>query len=141
VVLQLKWEFIYATIIVMYLARYNQLYHPLQMRGDPWKPTSTGMIMDIYSYVYIMASKKNGTLYVGITSDLIRRTWEHRNHLVPGFTKKYDCSLLVYYEQHLDIYEGNRREKRLKKYLRKWKIRLIESKNPQWKDLFEDICG
>ena len=97
--------------------------------------------MGRYSYVYIMASKKNGTLYIGVTSDLIRRVWEHRNHLIPCFTKRYGCTLLVYYEQHLDIYEAIRREKRLKKYLRKWKIRLIESKNPKWTDLFDEICG
>lgn len=97
--------------------------------------------MDMHSYVYIMANKKNGTLYIGVTSNLIRRAWEHRNHLIPGFTKRYGCIFLVYYEQHLDIYEAIKREKSLKKYLRQWKIRLIESKNPKWNDLFDEICG
>lgn len=90
-------------------------------------------------YVYILASKRNGTLYIGVTNDLIRRTYEHRNGLIEGFTKKYGVKILVYYEIHQDINEAIKREKALKKWLRKWKIELIEKSNPHWKDLYNDI--
>ncbi|MGH7807735.1 MAG: GIY-YIG nuclease family protein [Thermodesulfobacteriota bacterium] len=89
--------------------------------------------MDTY-YVYIMASKKDGTLYIGITNNLIRRAHEHKNDLVEGFTKKYGIHNLVYYEQHNDIYTAIDREKKLKKWNRQWKINLIEKHNPNWKD-------
>ena len=92
-------------------------------------------------YVYILASKKNGTLYIGVTNDIIRRTYEHRNGLIEGFTKKYNVKLLVYYEIHQDINEAIKREKALKKWLRKWKIELIEKSNPDWKDLYDEITG
>jgi putative endonuclease len=92
-------------------------------------------------YVYILASKKNGTLYIGVTNDIIRRTYEHRNGLIEGFTKKYNVKLLVYYEIHQDINEAIKREKALKKWLRKWKIELIEKSNPNWKDLYDEITG
>ncbi len=88
-------------------------------------------------YVYILASKKNGTLYIGVTNDLIRRVYEHKNSLVDGFSNKYKTNLLVYYEQYENIESAIIREKRLKKWNRKWKLELIESKNPQWKDLYE----
>jgi putative endonuclease len=81
-----------------------------------------------------MASKKDGTLYIGITNNLIRRAHEHKNDLVEGFTKKYDIHNLVYYEQHNDIYTAIDREKKLKKWNRQWKINLIEKHNPNWKD-------
>ncbi len=96
--------------------------------------------MEKLSYVYILASKKNGTLYVGVTSDIVKRIWEHRNHVVPGFTKQYNVTKLVYYEEHGDIYEAITREKRIKKWFREWKIELIESLNPSWDDLYEKIC-
>ncbi|WP_058473060.1 GIY-YIG nuclease family protein [Legionella quateirensis] len=96
--------------------------------------------MEQYSYVYIVTNKKNGTLYVGITSNLIKRVWEHKNKATEGFTSKHGCTRLVYYEQHTDILEAIKREKRLKKYLRAWKINLIESINPKWDDLYLDIC-
>lgn len=96
--------------------------------------------MDKVSYLYILASKKNGTLYIGITSDLIKRVWEHKNKLVLGFTAKYNVNKLVYYEQHSDIFEAIHREKSLKKWLRKWKLQLIERDNPNWIDLYESIC-
>jgi putative endonuclease len=81
-----------------------------------------------------MASKKDGTLYIGITNNLIRRAHEHKNDLVEGFTKKYGIHNLVYYEQHNDIYTAIDREKKLKKWNRQWKINLIEKHNPNWKD-------
>ena len=91
-------------------------------------------------YVYIMASKRNGTLYIGITNDLIRRAYEHRNDLVEGFTKKYGVHKLVYYGRTNDIYSAIQREKRFKKWNRQWKIDLIEKVNPDWKDLYDDLA-
>lgn len=90
-------------------------------------------------YVYILSSKRNGTLYIEVTSNLIKRVWEHKNKLVEGFTEKYGVDKLVYYEQFQDAEYAIRREKRLKKYNRKWKIDLIEKVNPNWKDLYEDL--
>jgi putative endonuclease len=88
-------------------------------------------------YVYILASKRNGTLYIGVTSDLVRRTWEHREGLIPGFTKTYGVKMLVYYEIFNDIEQAIRREKRLKKYKREWKMNLIQENNVAWRDLSE----
>jgi putative endonuclease len=90
-------------------------------------------------YVYIMASKRNGTLYIGVTSDLIKRVYEHKNDLVDGFTKKYGVHSLVYYEHTEDIKSAIEREKRLKTWNRQWKLRLIEEVNPEWKDLYEGL--
>jgi putative endonuclease len=92
-------------------------------------------------YVYIMASKKKGTLYIGVTSNLIKRVYEHKNNLVEGFTKKYGIHNLVYYEQTEDANSAIQREKRMKAWKRQWKIELIESMNPNWKDLYNDIIG
>lgn len=92
------------------------------------------------SYVYIMASARNGTLYAGSTSDLIKRVWEHKNSVIPGFTAKYNVHRLVYYEVHTTYVEAARREKRLKNWCRQWKLNLIETLNPDWHDLYEDIC-
>jgi putative endonuclease len=91
-------------------------------------------------YVYILASKRNGTIYVGSTSDLIKRIWEHKNSMIPGFTAKYNVHNLVYYEIHETYIEAARREKRFKNWCRQWKLNLIESKNPEWHDLYEEIC-
>jgi len=90
-------------------------------------------------FVYILASKPNGTLYVGVTSDLVRRIWEHREGLAEGFTKKYDVKTLVYYEVHQGPEAAITREKQIKKWERAWKIRLIEKANPNWEDLYERI--
>ena len=90
-------------------------------------------------YVYILASKRNGTLYVGVTSDLIKRVWEHKNKLVKGFTEKYRVDKLVYYEVHADAENAIIREKQIKKWNQLWKLRLIEEENPKWNDLFEEI--
>jgi putative endonuclease len=87
-------------------------------------------------YVYILASEKNGTLYVGITSNLIKRIYEHKNNIVKGFTEKYKVHKLVYYEECSDIYEAIQREKQVKRCYRKWKIELIENFNPEWEDLY-----
>ena len=90
-------------------------------------------------FVYILASKRNGTLYIGVTSDLIRRVYEHRNKLFPGFTAKYNVGMLVYFEEFSDIESAIYREKQLKKWNRKWKLDLIEEWNPGWKDLYKGL--
>ena len=90
-------------------------------------------------YVYILASQRNGTLYVGVTNDLIRRVQEHREGLVPGFAKRYRVKVLVYFEVHQEISEAIAREKRIKRWRRDWKLQLIEAKNPQWLDLWPEL--
>ena len=90
-------------------------------------------------WVYILASKPGGTLYVGVTNDLIRRTFEHREGLAPGFTKKYDVKSLVFYEQHDTAIDAIQREKNIKHWPREWKIDLIASMNPEWRDLYDEI--
>ena len=89
--------------------------------------------------VYILASQRNGTLYIGVTSDVRKRVWEHKNNLVEGFTKKYGVYRLVYYEMHPDMVSAITRETQLKKWRRNWKLRLIEGRNPRWRDLWEKI--
>lgn len=89
--------------------------------------------------VYILASKRNGTLYIGVTSDLVKRIWQHKNNLADGFTKQYQVHLLVWYELHYTMVSAITREKRLKNWKRKWKLDLIEKKNPNWRDLYDDI--
>jgi putative endonuclease len=92
-------------------------------------------------WVYILASKRGGTLYVGVTNDLVRRVYEHRNSLVPGFTKRYGIKQLVYFEQHDTAYAAIQREKNIKHWSREWKIDLIVSMNPDWSDLYDEIAA
>ena len=87
-------------------------------------------------YIYILANKRNGTLYIGVTSNLVKRVYEHKKNLVDGFTKKYNIHKLAYYEITSDIESSIRREKQLKKWNRKWKMNLIEKSNPEWIDLY-----
>ena len=96
--------------------------------------------MDTQSYVYMLASQRYGTLYIGVTSDLVQRIWQHRQECVGGFTKQYGVKTLVWYEVHPDIMSAITREKQLKKWERKWKIRLISGANPTWRDLYGDIA-
>jgi putative endonuclease len=96
--------------------------------------------MEKQYYVYILANKRNGTLYTGMTSDLVKRVWQHKNSMVDGFTKKYDIKLLVYYEVHHRAEDAIRREKQIKKWKRTWKLKLIEEINPNWDDLYGTIC-
>ena len=91
--------------------------------------------------VYILASERNGTLYVGVTSDLVGRTWQHREHVADGFTKKYQVTMLVWFEMHGDMQSVIQREKQIKAWKREWKIRLIEESNPYWNDLWTQIPG
>ena len=90
-------------------------------------------------FVYMMASRKNGTLYVGVTSNLKRRVYEHRNEIIDGFTKEYGVHRLVYFEEHNNINQAIKREKQLKKWRRVWKIELIEKQNNNWNDLYQKI--
>ena len=90
-------------------------------------------------YVYILANKRNGTLYTGVTNDLTKRAYEHKNNLIEGFTKKYHVHRLVYYEETKDVYSALTREKRLKKWKRNWKLDLIEKVNPDWEDLYYQL--
>jgi putative endonuclease len=90
-------------------------------------------------YVYIMANRKNGTIYIGVTSDLAKRAWEHKNGVVPGFTKKHGCKLLVWYEAHEDLQQARQRELQMKEWQRQWKIRLIEETNLDWDDLYPTL--
>ena len=92
-------------------------------------------------YVYILASRRNGTLYTGMTDDLVRRVWQHRTGAVPGFTSEYGVKLLVWYEQHETAYSAITREKKIKKWNRAWKIEMIEARNPYWRDLYGDITS
>lgn len=91
--------------------------------------------------VYMLASQRNGTLYIGVTSNLVKRVWEHKNDLVDGFTKKYQVHVLVYYELHVEMNVAIAREKQLKKWNRAWKLALIEKQNSQWCDLWETIIA
>ena len=90
-------------------------------------------------YVYIMASGRNGTLYIGATSNLVKRAWEHRNGLVPGFTREHACKLLVWYEVHDDLQEARLRELQMKKWKRLWKISTIELMKRDWRDLYPTL--
>jgi len=90
-------------------------------------------------FVYILSSGRNGTLYIGVTSNLVKRIWEHKNQLIDGFTKKYEIHHLVYYEIHENPESAITREKQIKKWNRSWKIRMIEELNPEWKDLYSKI--
>ena len=91
------------------------------------------------AYVYMLANKRGGTLYVGVTSDIVRRVWEHKNGLIEGFTKRYGLKMLVWMEVHDSIESAIRREKSLKDWHRRWKIELIERENPAWRDLYSEM--
>jgi putative endonuclease len=97
------------------------------------------MLREHAYWIYILASDRNGTLYVGVTNDLYRRIMEHREGLVPGFTKRYGVRRLVYFEEHGDIEAAIAREKSIKRWKRAWKLQLIEQANPQWRDLWLEI--
>lgn len=90
-------------------------------------------------FVYILTSKRNGTLYIGIANDLIKRVWQHKNNLIAGFTKEHKAHLLVYFEETTDVLSAIAREKQLKNWHRQWKINLINQHNPEWKDLYPGL--
>ncbi|MDB5799526.1 MAG: Excinuclease subunit domain protein [Rhodocyclales bacterium] len=89
--------------------------------------------------VYILANKRNGTLYIGVTSNLVQRVWQHKEELVEGFTKRYGIKMLIWYEQHSTMESAISHEKALKEWQRAWKLELIETANPQWRDLYDEI--
>ena len=97
--------------------------------------------MEKQFYVYILANDRNGTLYVGVSSDLIKRVWQHKEKLVDGFTKTYEVEKLVWFEKHENAESAITREKRIKKWNREWKVRLIEETNPYWNDLHSSIVS
>ena len=90
-------------------------------------------------YAYIVASGRSGTIYTGVTADLVGRAWQHRTGAVDGFTKEHGCTRLVWFEAHDDLQEARQRELRVKKWNRIWKLRLIEERNPMWADLFDTL--
>ena len=96
--------------------------------------------MDKTYYVYLLANGRYGTLYAGVTSDLIKRAWQHREGSVDGFTKRYEVKQLVWYEAHIDVHAAITREKQIKKWNRAWKIQLIQEQNPLWRDLYENVA-
>uniref|UniRef100_UPI0035C9B9E9 GIY-YIG nuclease family protein n=1 Tax=uncultured Sphingomonas sp. TaxID=158754 RepID=UPI0035C9B9E9 len=98
------------------------------------------VVMEAQAYVYIMASLRNGTLYVGSTNDMVRRVWEHREGVIEGFTKTHGCKLLVWYEAHGSLESARVREFRMKDWHRAWKVREIEGLNPDWEDLYDRIA-
>ena len=112
---------------------------PLEPALDSDRGRESRSTMTKQPAVYILSSKRNGTLYIGVTSNLQKRTWEHKNNLVEGFTKKYGVHRLVYYELHEDMVSAIKREKQMKKWNRGWKLELIERQNPSWRDLWEGI--
>ena len=91
--------------------------------------------------VYLLATGRRGTLYIGVTSNLVARTWQHREHVVEGFTKRYNVTMLAWYELHGTMESAILREKQLKKWNREWKLRLVQEFNPEWRDLWGDIAG
>jgi putative endonuclease len=102
-------------------------------------PGKEACIMERQPCVYLLASKRNGTLYAGVTSNLVKRIWEHKHHVVDGFTKKYGVEILVWYEVHETMESAISREKAIKNWKREWKINVIEMMNPQWLDLYSDL--
>jgi putative endonuclease len=98
-----------------------------------------GNAMESAYWVYILASKRNGTLYIGVTNNLSRRVFEHKERVVRGFTSRYGVHMLVWYETYADVREAIAREKKLKKWNRAWKLQLIEAVNPTWRDLYQDL--
>ncbi len=95
--------------------------------------------MEKAGFVYIMASRRNGTLYIGVTSDLVRRVWEHRNDVVAGFTRQYGCKLLVWFQAFDSLDAARQRELQMKEWRRAWKLEAIEKQNPNWQDLYESL--
>jgi putative endonuclease len=89
----------------------------------------------------MLATKRNGTVYVGVTSDLLKRVWEHKNDLTEGFTKRYGVHTLVWYEEHESMESAIAREKAIKEWKRKWKLKLVERDNPEWEDLYDELLG
>jgi putative endonuclease len=110
-------------------------------RGWSLKLGRSGEIRPLSFFVYVLASRRNGTLYIGMPDDLVRRVWQHRTGLIAGFTKEYSVKTLVWYELHETRESAFQRERQLKKWNRTWKLQLIEKFNPQWRDLFDEVSS
>ena len=119
----------------------SQIYIPSSRKARSACPGSMPRKIMKQFYVYILANKKGGTLYVGLTSDLPKRTWEHKNGVIEGFTKRYSVKRLVHYEIFDRFEQAAEREKSLKRWRRQWKINLIEEQNPDWNDLYKKIAS
>ena len=111
----------------------------ISIPAEPRSGESRDPVQPMACHVYILASRRNGTLYVGVTNDLARRVYEHKQGVVEGFTKKYRVHQLVYFEAFDEMADALSRERRLKKWLRTWKLALIEKTNPTWRDLYDDL--
>jgi putative endonuclease len=109
------------------------------MSRRPFVPASHADGRGLHPCVYILCTRKYGTLYVGVTSNIARRAWEHREGLIEGFTKRYGVKTLVYLEFHATMIEAITREKQIKEWQREWKLELIEAANPEWRDLYDDL--
>jgi len=119
----------------------NPLSFPAELRQRRWRSEGKGTQVEKWYYVYMLASRRNGTLYTGLTSDLAGRVWQHKNDVYEGFTNRYGVHILVWYEAYDDVHTAIAREKQLKKWNRAWKIRLIEKENSGWNDLYEKLFG
>jgi putative endonuclease len=105
------------------------------------RASESAQLLNVSYYVYILASRPGGAIYIGATSDLVRRVWEHRQGFVEGFTKKYNVHRLVHFETYDDVRDAIQRERTMKHWRRAWKAALIERENPDWRDLYEEIIG
>ncbi len=105
---------------------------------SPRRRSGSSLIVFMY-YVYIMASRRNGTIYVGVTDDLVKRVWQHKEGVFDGFTRRYGCKILVWFDATEDVMSAIQREKQIKEWKRRWKLRLIEQANPEWADLYVTI--
>jgi putative endonuclease len=114
---------------------------PTRHPSERWDPFPFKLVRSLVAYVYILASRKNGTLYIGVTRDLIRRIYEHKSGTVEGFTKKYKVDQLVWFDNSESIIAAIQREKQLKNWKRAWKIQLIEQTNPHWHDLYPALLS
>ena len=127
--------------MIIFTQLQHSLTHSVSASHYDARVRTQSIWMTMQAFVYMLASQRNGTLYTGVTSDLIARVEQHKQGLIPGFTNKYHVHRLVYYEKHADIREAIAAEKKLKRWKRSWKIRLTEKINPQWRDLYDDIRG
>ena len=123
----------------MFLAGIQRLYPTWDKMSATFKEPISRTDMAKQPSVYILTNSRNGTLYTGVTSDLKKRVWQHKNNLIDGFSKQYSTHMLVYFEIHEDMLHAITREKQIKRWHRVWKIRLIEALNPYWRDLYSEI--
>jgi putative endonuclease len=129
----------FVTSVIPAHARIQEVRYPVIPAHAGIQEVKQVGTMEKQPCVYLLASKRNGTLYTGVTSNLIKRAWEHKNNLVEGFTSKYSVHTLVWYELHDTMESAIQREKAIKNWKRAWKIKTIEEQNPRWEDLYQDL--